>query len=70
MTIEEITITEITTGQIIKTGQEADGTTTGQVIEVTIDEVMTDQITDKIIRGHLETGVRVEIELGIIVMTI
>ena len=70
MTIEEILITEITTGQITKTGQEADGTTTGQVIEVTTDEVMTDQYMDKIIRGHLETGVRVEIELGIIVMTI
>ena len=54
MTIEEITITEITTGQIIETGQEADGTITGQVIEVTIDEVMTDQITDKITRGCLE----------------
>ena len=40
------------------------------VIEITIDEVMSGPITDKMPNGHLETEVIVEIELQIIIMTI
>ena len=53
--------------------QEADGTTIGQVIgavitQITIDEVMQDQITDKTPSGLLETEVRVEVEMRTMVM--
>ena len=73
--IEEIIIIETITDPITETDQEADGTTIGQVIGVTItrltiDEVILDQITDKMLNGHLETEVKVEIELEIIIMTI
>ena len=74
MTIGEITVAEIITGQIIEIGWETDGTIIGQVIGVTIigltiDEVMIDQITDRIIKEQLGIGVKVEIELEIIIMT-
>ena len=47
----------------------------GQVIGVTItrltiDEVILDQITDKTLNGHLETEVKVEIEMETTTMTI
>ena len=75
MKIGEITIIGITTDQITEIGQETDGTIIGQVIGVTItrltiDEVILDQITDKALKGHLETEVKVEIELEITTMTI
>ena len=61
--------------QITETGQEADGIIIGQVIgvtitRITIDEVILDQIIDKMPNGHLETEVKVEIELEITIMTI
>ena len=73
--IEEIIIIETIIDQITEIGQEADGTITGQVIGVTItrltiDEVILDQITDRMPNGHLETEVKVEIELEITIMTI
>ena len=57
--IEEIIIIETIIDQITETGQEADGTITGQVIGVTItrltiDKVILDQITDKMPNGCLE----------------
>ena len=56
MVIEGITIIETIIGQIIEINQEADGKITGQVIGVaitrtTIDEVIRDQITDKMPNG-------------------
>ena len=71
--IEEIITTEITLDQIIEIDQEADGTTTGQVIEVVIiqittDEVMGDQTTDKTHNGLIEIEVRVEVEMKIMAM--
>ena len=73
--IGEIIITETTTDPITETDQEADGTTIGQVIGVTItrltiDKVILDQIMDKTLNGHLETEVKVEIEIEITTMTI
>ena len=73
--IEEIIIIEITTDPITETDQEADGTIIGQVIGVaitrlTIDVVIIDQITDKMLNRHSETEVKVEIELKITIMTI
>ena len=70
MEIEEIIIIETIIDPITEIDQEADGTITGQVIGVTItrltiDEVILDQITDKIPNGLLETEVKVEIELVI-----
>ena len=61
--------------QITEIDQEADGTIIGQVIEVTItiltiDKLIIDQIMDKTLNGHLETGVKVETELEITTMTI
>ena len=75
MVIEGITTIETIIGQIIGIDQEADGTTIGQVIgviiiRITIDEVIRDQITDKMPNGLLETEVKVGIEMKIIVMTI
>ena len=66
--MEGIITIETITGQIIEIDQEADGTTIGQVIEVItiriiIDEVIGDQITDKMPSGLLGTEVRVEIEM-------
>ena len=68
--IEEIIIIETIIDPITEIDQEADGTITGQVIgvtitRITIDEVILDQITDKMPNGHLETEVKVEIELVI-----
>ena len=64
MEIEGIIIIETITDTITDTDQEADGTIIGQVIGVTItrltiDKVMIDQITDKMLNGHLETEVAV-----------
>ena len=75
MEIGEITITEITTDQITETDQEADGIVIGQVIEattirLTIGKVIIIQITDRTHKEHLETEVKVEIELGITIMII
>ena len=73
MEIEEII--EIIIGPITEIDQEADGTTIGQVIGVTIirittDEVMSESITGKMPNGCLETEVIVKIELKIMIMTI
>ena len=70
MVIGIISIIETIIDQITKINLEADGTIIGQVIGVTItriiiDEVMLDPITDKMPNGHLETEVKVEIELKI-----
>ena len=71
----ETIIIEIIIDPIIETNQDADGTIIGQVIEVTItrlttDEVTLDQIMDKIFNRHLGTEVKVGIELETITMTI
>ena len=73
--IEEITIIGTIIDQFIEIDQEADGITIGQVIgviitQITIDEVIRDQITDKTPNGLLETEVRVGIEMRIIITTI
>ena len=73
--IEEIIIKETIIDPITEIDQEADGTITGQVIEVantriTIDEAILDQITDRMPNECLETEVKVEIELEITIMTI
>ena len=75
MVIEEIIIIETIIDQITEIDQKADGTIIGQVIgvtitRITIDEVILDQITDKMPNGHLETEVKVGIELKITIMTI
>ena len=56
------------TGKIIEIDQEAEGTTTGQVIGVVIIQITTDKIIrdctiDKTHNGHLETEVKVEVEM-------
>ena len=66
--IEEIITIGTITCQIIEIDQEADGTTTGQVIgvvipQITTDEVIQDHTTDKTHNGHLETEVKVEVEM-------
>ena len=73
--IEEIIIIEAIIDPITEIDQEADRTITGQVIGVTItrltiDEVILDQITDKMPNGHLETEIKVKIEPEITIMTI
>ena len=75
MEIGEIITIETVTDLIIETDQEADGPIIGQVIGVTItrltiDEIMLDQITDKMLNGCLETEVKAEMELEIKIMTI
>ena len=75
MEIEEITIIEIITDQIIEIDQEADGTTMGQVIgvvitHITTDEVIQDHTTDKTHNGLLETAVKVEVEMKTMVLII
>ena len=72
--IDGIIIIEII-GPITEIDQEADGIIIGQVIGVTItriitDKVILDPITDKMPSGHLETEVKLDIELEIIIMTI
>ena len=73
--IEEIIIIGIIVDQILEIDQEADGTTTGQVIGVVItpittDVVIRDHTTDKTHNGLLETEVKVEVEMKIMVMII
>ena len=73
--IEGIMTIETIIGQIIEIDQEADGTTIGQVIgatiiRITIDEVIRDQITDKMCNGLLETEVKVGIVMKITIMII
>ena len=68
MVIEEIIIIGTVTGKIIEIDQEAGRTVIGQVIGVVIthiitDEVIRDHTTDKIHNGHLETEVKVEVEM-------
>ena len=75
MVIEGITIIETIIGQIIEIDQEADGIIIGQVIgvaitRITIDEVIRNQITDKMFNGLLETEVKVGTEMKITVMII
>ena len=75
MVIEEITTIGAITGQIIEIDQEADGTTTSQVIgvvitHITTDEVILDHTTDKTHNGLLETEVKVEVEMKTMVMII
>ena len=75
MEIGETIIIETITDPIIETNQEADGIIIGQVIGVaitrlTIGVVILDQITDKMLKGHLGTEIKVGIELEIITMTI
>ena len=73
--IEEITIIETIIGLITEIDQEADGIIIGQVIgetiiRLTIGKVILDQITGKMLNGHLETEAKVDVELQITVMTI
>ena len=68
MVTEEITTIGIITDQIIEIDLEADGTTIGQVMgvvitQITIDEVIRDQTTDKTPNGLLGIEVKVEIEM-------
>ena len=75
MVIEGITTIETIIGQIIEIDQKADGTTIGQVIgaiiiRITLDEVIQDQITDKMPNGLLGTKVIVGIEMKITIMII
>ena len=72
--IEGITTIE-TIDQIIEIDQEADGIIIGQVIgvaiaRITIDEVIQDQITDKMLNGLLETEVKVGTEMKITIIII
>ena len=69
---EGIKAIETITGKIIEIDQEAGGTTIGQVIEVVItqittDEVIRDHTIDKTHNGQLETEVKVEVEMKITV---
>ena len=75
MVIGGITTIETIIGRIIKIDQEADGIAIGQVIgvaitKITIDEVIRDQITDKMQSGLSETEVKVGIEIKITIMII
>ena len=75
MVTEEITTIGAITGQIIEIDLEADGTTIGQVIgvviiQITIDEVIRDQTTDKTPNGPLEIEVKVGIEMRIMTLEI
>ena len=61
--IEEIITIGIIIDQILEIDQEADGTTTGQVIGVIITHISTDEVirdctTDKTQNGLLETEVK------------
>ena len=75
MVIEGITTKETIIGQIIEIDQETNGIIIGQVIgvavtRITIDKVIQDQITDKMLNGLLETEVKVGIEMKITIMII
>ena len=66
--IEEIITIGTIMDKIIEIDQEADGITTGQVIGVVITQITTDKVTrdctiDKTHTGHLETEVKVEVEM-------
>ena len=70
MVTEEITTIGTITGQIIEVDLEADGITIGQVIgvvitQITVDNVIQEQTTDKTPNGPLEIEVRVGIEMRI-----
>ena len=72
---EEITTIGTITGPIIEIDQEADGTTTGQVIgvviiQITTDEVIQDCTIDKTHNGLLKTEVKLEAEMKTMVMII
>ena len=72
--IEEIIIIGVSIDQIIEIDQEADGITTGQVIEVVITQITTDGViqdltTDRTHNGLLEIEVRVEVEMKTMAMT-
>ena len=63
------------TGQIIEMDLEADGITIGQVIgvviiQITIDEVIRDQTTDKTPHGLLGIEVKVGIEMRIMTIEV
>ena len=73
--IEEITVIGTIIDQILEIDQEADGTTTGQVIGVVITHITTDMVirdctTDKTHNGLLETEVKIEVEMKTMVMII
>ena len=73
MVIEDIITIRTIISKIIEIDQEAHGTTIGQVkevviIQITTDEVMQDHTIDKTHNGHLETEVKVEIEMKIMVI--
>ena len=73
--IEKIITIGTIPGQIIEIDQEADGTTTGQVIAVVITHITTDVViwdhtTDNTHNGLLETEVKVEVEMKTMVMII
>ena len=75
MVIEEITTIGTITGQIIEIDLEADGVTIGQVIrvviiQITIDEVIREQTTDKTPNGLLEIEVKVGIEMKIMTLEV
>ena len=75
MEIGEIITIGIIIDQIIEIDQEADGTTTGQVVgvvitHITVDEVIRDQTTDKTHNELLEKEVKVEVEMKTMVMII
>ena len=72
---EEITTIGTITGQIIEIDLGADGITIGQVIgvviiQITIDEVIQDQTTDKTPNGLLGIEVKVGIEMGIMAIEV
>ena len=72
---EEITTIGTITGQIIEIDLEADGITIGQVIEVaitqiTIDEVIQDQTTDKTPNGLLGIEAIVGIEMRVMTLEV
>ena len=71
--IEEIITIGIIIDQIIEIDQEADGITTGQVIEVVITQIIIDKVTqdlttDRTHNGLIEIEVRVEVEMKIMAM--
>ena len=73
--IEEIKTIGTITAQIIEIDPEADGITIGQVIgvviiQITIDEVIREQTTDKTPNGLLEIEVKVGIEMRIMTLEV
>ena len=78
MVIEEITTIGAIIDQIIEIDLEADGITIGQVVgmvitqitQITINEVIQGQITDKTPSGLLETEANVGIEMRIMILEV